>query len=256
MSGHYAGLKIDALALIVEDDQFTQGAIKEIIASEVDRVLVASNAAEAREVIADSSPHLVVLDINLPDELGFTLAREIRNNHETAIIVLTSRDSDVDRLLGLELGADEYLTKPVNPLELSIRVRNMLDRQFHWKRGEQDHGANGGIVTFGDWIFTPNRRLLENTAGSTNYPPQQLTRLEANVLKLLATSPEQVFGRGDLMVAFEQGASEISERAVDNIIMRLRRKLGESIRSPGHIVTVSGQGYRFTMVPDELGSGS
>ena len=233
----------DHVVLIVEDDTSTQIAIQNVVESEGAATLIASSVGEAREAISAHPPDLVILDVNLPDELGFALAKEIRDAQTAGIIMLTVRDSDGDRLLGLELGADEYLTKPFNPRELSIRVRNMLMRIDTWTHGKADSSQ---VVVFGDWQFHPTRRLLTDSAGQC----RNLTRLETDILFALVARPSHVFRREELADHFQKGADNPSLRAVDNIIMRLRRKLGETVKEGGHIVTVSGQGYNFKMSPD------
>lgn len=234
-----------AVVLIVEDDVFMQKTIEKVIEQLGVTVLLAADAREAREAIKHASPHIVILDINLPDELGFSLAREIHDRHNAGIIILTSRDSEADRLLGLELGADEYLTKPFNPRELNIRVSNMLNRIDGWSQRPAGHDA---VVDFGDWSFHPEQRLLSNKYGHS----QNLTRMESDVLTVLTARPNHIFRRQELVASFKGGGNEKSIRAVDNIIMRLRKKMGQTIKSKGHIETVSGQGYCFRPVFDEV----
>jgi two-component system torCAD operon response regulator TorR len=180
---------------------------------------------------------LILLDLGLPDEDGLVVARRIRASSTTPLVFVTQRASDADKIAGLELGADDYVTKPFNPRELSARVRNILARadRSGSRQGPED------LVRFGEWVLDLGRYTLRDGAG--NAVP--LTRAEFDVLKALLLASGRAVTREMLLDAIRPKNPEGSDRAIDVLVSRLRRKLESGDGRPTVIVTVLGVGYRI-----------
>jgi two-component system alkaline phosphatase synthesis response regulator PhoP len=187
--------------------------------------------ASARAV----APDLVVLDLGLPGMDGIDVARELHRRSPVPIIILTARGAEVDRVLGLELGADDYLVKPFSPRELVARVRAVLRRSA----GPQDAGDDRPIGA-GDVVVDPGRRRV--TVGGR---PVDLTATEFDLLAHMARRPGRVFTRAQLLDAIHGVAVESFDRAVDAHVKNIRRKLEPDPHRPRYLLTVHGVGYRF-----------
>lgn len=141
--------------LIVEDEQVTRNTLKSIFEAEGYAVFEASNGEEMHQVLSDYPINLVIMDINLPGKNGLLLARELREQADVALMFLTGRDNEVDKILGLEIGADDYITKPFNPRELTIRARNLLSRSMHAGTTKKKNVAlKNTCLMVGNWIST------------------------------------------------------------------------------------------------------
>jgi two-component system torCAD operon response regulator TorR len=182
----------------------------------------------------------VVLDINLPDANGFDLARELRATTGVGILILTSRAEDVDRIVGLELGADDYMTKPFNPRELAVRARN-LARRLRGADSAGDAQASGRRKVFQDWTLDLAKRRLTHADGAVT----ALTPGEFGLLATLVARPGVPLSRDRLMDGMGGSETAITDRSVDVLIGRLRRKLGDNPKAPDYIVTIPGLGYMF-----------
>ena len=191
-------------------------------------VLVAGDGIGALDAIRHRPPDLVVLDLGLPRMDGLDVARAIRRASDLPIIMLTARVEEDDRLRGLEIGADDYITKPFSPRELVARVRAVLRRAE--KRGSDDAIRIAGFV-----IDVPRMRITRDGA------PVDLTPTEFQLLATLARHPGRVFTRVQLLDAVRGSAAEAFDRAIDSHIKNIRRKIGEEV-----IETVYGIGYRAT----------
>ncbi len=192
---------------------------------------VAQDAGAARERLAGIAYDLIVLDVSMPGEDGLALARSLRVLDNVPILFLTARKETRHRIEGLEAGADDYMGKPFDPHELSLRVASLLRRV--------KPVPPSGWVHFGEYRFDLERHRLWNRSG-----PVQLTAREAEVLVRLAKAAGKPVARDVL----GQGSS-LGERSVDVCINRLRRKLGESARSAQHIVSIRGTGYALRATP-------
>jgi two-component system, OmpR family, alkaline phosphatase synthesis response regulator PhoP len=198
-------------------------------------VQTARDGPSALEHVHRNRPDLVVLDLGLPGLDGLDVTRRIRQDSNLPVIMLTARDDELDKLLGLELGADDYLTKPFSPRELVARVRAVLRRA--------DAGSTSGageIVRAGDLTLDLPRMRAELGGRSLD-----LTATEFQLLAALARQPGRIFTRSQLLDAVHGVAFESYERAIDTHIKNIRRKLEPDPRRPVHVLTVYGVGYRL-----------
>jgi len=220
--------------LLVEDDEFVHALLSAYLEKEGFFVTVAIDGREAMALIDTEVHALVLLDLNLPDEDGLVLARMIRSRTAVPIIVITSRLDDEDRKAALEIGADDFLTKPFDPRKLVARVNELVGRGA----GE---GETVETMTLGDLVINFATRSVEAKDGTAI----DLTRGEFNLLAALARTPSRVLSRGQLLDAITVSDDPPSERTVDVLISRLRRKT-EAGQRPRIIVTVPGCGYRLS----------
>jgi DNA-binding response OmpR family regulator len=198
-------------------------------------VRTAANGESALDVVRRDRPDLVVLDLGLPGLDGLDVTRRIRRDSNLPVIMLTARDDELDKLLGLELGADDYLTKPICPRELVARVRAVLRRADTSAEATTDE-----VVRAGDLTLDLPRMRAELAGRSID-----LTPTEFQLLAALARQPGRIFTRSQLLDAVHGVAFESYERAIDTHIKNIRRKLEPDPRRPVHVLTVYGVGYRF-----------
>jgi two-component system, OmpR family, alkaline phosphatase synthesis response regulator PhoP len=196
-------------------------------------VVAAGDGRSVLPMVRSAKPDLIVLDLALPGMDGLDVTRALRRESEIPIIMLTARDDEADRLVGLELGADDYIVKPFSPKELVARVRAVLRR---WD------GARAGteIVRAGDLVLDVPR--MQATIGDRAL---SLTPTEFQVLAVMARQPGRIFTRGQLLEAVHGIAVESYERAIDSHIKNIRRKLEPDPRHPRYILAVHGIGYKF-----------
>jgi two-component system, OmpR family, alkaline phosphatase synthesis response regulator PhoP len=221
--------------LVVDDERKIVDLARDYLEHAGFEVRTAVDGPSALEVVARDRPDLVVLDLGLPGLDGLDVTRRIRRDSNLPVIMLTARDDELDKLLGLELGADDYLTKPFSPRELVARVRAVLRRS--------DAGAlpaPGEIVRAGALTLDLPRMRAELGDRSID-----LTPTEFQLLAALASQPGRIFTRSQLLDAVHGVAFESYERAIDTHIKNIRRKLEPDPRRPVHILTVYGVGYRF-----------
>ena len=196
-------------------------------------VVTAPDGRSALEEVRRRRPDLVVLDLGLPEVDGLDVTRSIRRDSNLPIVMLTARDDELDKLLGLELGADDYLTKPFSPRELVARVKAVLRRT--------DRPAEpGDVIRAGD-LTLDVPRMRADLAGRAI----DLTPTEFQLLATLAAQPGRIFTRSQLLDALHGVAFESYERAIDTHVKNLRRKLEPDPREPRYLLTVYGVGYRF-----------
>ena len=196
-------------------------------------VITATNGVEALALARAQRPDLVVLDLGLPRMDGVEVARTLRREGNVPIIMLTARIEESDRLAGLELGADDYMTKPFSPRELVARVRSVLRRV-------DASGAGSDVVRRGDLVIDHTRLQV-----SRNGAPIDLTATEFQLFAALARQPGRTFTRAQLLDAVHGTDVESFERAIDTHIKNIRRKVEADPRSPKYILTVYGMGYKF-----------
>jgi len=220
--------------ILVVDDEFE---IVKLVRAYLERagftVVTASEGQQALAVFRHERPNLVVLDLNLPGMDGLDVCRALRRDSDVPIIMLTARIDETDRLIGLELGADDYIVKPFSPREVVARVRTVL------RRTEGTPVRPEVIAAAGVTLDLPQR------AARLNDQPLDLTTMEFDLLALLVEHPGQVFTRLQLLEHTQDTAYDGYERTIDVHIKNLRKKLGDDSSAPRFIETVRGVGYRF-----------
>jgi two-component system alkaline phosphatase synthesis response regulator PhoP len=219
--------------LVVEDEPGIARLVQDYLERAGFAVIRASTAADALALARAKTPALVVLDLGLPDLDGLDVTRELRRLGDTPIVMLTARGDESDRIVGLELGADDYVVKPFSPKELVARVRAVL------RRGERAAPRAETVRALDVVIDVPRRRV---TVGDRRV---ELTATEFALLETLAREPGRVFSRGQLLDAVHGVSFESYERAVDAHVKNLRRKIEPQPGPPRYIQTVHGVGYRF-----------
>ena len=226
--------------LIVEDELVTRNSLKSIFEAEGYKVLEAINGDEMHAALTDHDVDLVIMDINLPGKNGLLLARELREKGQTGLMFLTGRDNEVDKILGLEIGADDYITKPFNPRELTIRARNLLNRTLRTDELAEDNGEVEQY-RFNGWTLDINSRSLINPAGESC----RLPRSEFRALLHFCENPGQIQTRADLLLKMTGRELKPHDRTVDVTIRRIRKHFEADGETPEIIATIHGEGYRF-----------
>lgn len=216
--------------LVVDDDSRIRMLLSRFLASEGYRVTTAESAADARAKLDGLSFDLLVLDVMMPGESGFDLALSLRNVSSVPIVMLTARSEIESRIKGLELGADDYVAKPFEPRELSLRIANVLKRQM------APLAARIERVQFGEFVFHPSRGELMRGDEVVH-----LTERERDMLRILSEKPAETVPR---LALAGQGVS-VNDRAVDVQVNRLRRKIERDPANPRYLQTVRGVGYRL-----------
>jgi DNA-binding response OmpR family regulator len=222
-----------ALILVVDDEPQLVRVMRSYLEQSGFRVLSAHRGDEALQQFRTHHPDLIILDLNLPGVDGLDVAREIRRAGQTPILMLTARVEETDRLVGLELGADDYVTKPFSPREVVARVRAVLRRS-------QAPSAPREVIRTSDMEID----LVCHTA-TLNGRSLELTPTEFNLLAALASQPGRAFTRMQLLEAAQGSSFEGYERTIDAHIKNLRAKIEPDPKNPSRIVTVFGIGYRF-----------
>ncbi|HRE17529.1 MAG TPA: winged helix-turn-helix domain-containing protein [Rhodocyclaceae bacterium] len=224
--------------LLVEDDERLADLTAEYLRKNGFEVGIEArgDAAEAR--ILNEKPDLVMLDVMLPGKDGFEICRSIRNTYRGVILMLTARDEDLDQILGLELGADDYIAKPVQPRVLLARVKALLRRL---PAASSQEATLGDQMVFGQFHISQSTR----TAALAN-TPIDLTTAEFDLLWLLAQHAGAVLSRDDLLLELRGIGFDGLDRSIDARISRLRKKLGDDPENPTRIKTVRGKGYLFS----------
>jgi DNA-binding response OmpR family regulator len=230
-----------ATVLVVEDERKLRDFIRSYLERAGFTVLSTGSGAEAISMATAAAPDLVVLDLGLPDVPGETVARELRTMSAVPILMLTAKAAEEDRIRGLELGADDYVTKPFSPRELTLRVQAILRRGGGAAAGDDGVGSDGG----GDLVIDEPRRTV-TVRGTT----VALTPTEWGILGTLATVPGRVYSRFELINKVRGYEFEGYERTVDSHVKNLRRKIEEDPASPRIILTVLGGGYRLGLTRD------
>lgn len=226
--------------LIVEDDFASRSLLVSYFEKEGYRVSETDHADALSAQVRDEGIDLVLLDISLPGRDGLTLTRELRAASRVGIILVTSKGDEIDRIVGLELGADDYVTKPFNPRELLVRAKNLLWRISGEDSASDDSHPQAGW-RFEGWQLDPQKRQLTSPKGCSERLPEG----EFKLLKALITHSGQVMSRDQLMDAIHDREWTPNDRSVDVLIGRLRRKLGDNPSNPELILTAHGAGYMF-----------
>ncbi len=220
--------------LVVDDEAIVRDVVVRYLRRDGYRTLEASGGDEALRLLENEQPSLVVLDVMLPEHDGLEICRWIRARSDLPIIMLTARGEEADRIVGLELGADDYVTKPFSPRELAVRVRNLLKRATSTP-------VLGQSMSFGDVELDADAREVRK-AGT----PLKLTLKEFDLLWFLASHPRRVFSRDQLMESVWGYTTPLDTGTVTVHVRRLREKVEDDPSRPEHLETVWGAGYRFT----------
>jgi len=229
--------------LVVDDHQQIRDLVRRYLESDGFAVLTAATGAAALEMIRSSAPSLVVLDLGLPDVPGETVLRELRAAGDTPVVILSARAGEEDRLAGLGLGADDYVTKPFSPRELALRVRAILRRA-----SPEDATPAPTALRFdgGALVIDVERHEVRHSG-----TPVRLTPTEWGLLLALAEHPGRAFSRAEIVNRVQGYEYEGYERTVDAHVKNLRRKIETDPRQPRLVETVPGLGYRFGGHPDD-----
>jgi len=219
--------------LVVEDEIEIARVVRDYLRNAGFEVIVVGDGGSAVASVRSSKPDLLVLDLGLPGRDGLDVAREIRRWSNTPIVMLTARGDETDRIVGLELGADDYVVKPFSPKELVARVRAVLRRMRMAERGEE-------VLRAGD-VEVDTGKMRVSVAGTQ----VELTPTEFQLLATLVREPGRVFTRSQLLDAVHGVAIESYERAIDAHVKNIRRKIEPAPREPRYLLTVHGVGYRF-----------
>ena len=224
--------------LVVDDEPGIVRIARDYLEHSGFTVATAGDGAAALRAFRQYQPDLVVLDLGLPEVDGLDVTREVRRTSAVPIIMLTARNEEVDKLVGLELGADDYLTKPFSPRELVARVKAVLRRS-------EAPSAPSDVLRAGDLVVDVPRHRAERDGELLD-----LTVTEFALLETLLRQPGRVFTRAQLLDAVHGVAFESYERAIDTHIKNLRRKLEPDPRSPRYVLTVYGVGYQSSQRPE------
>lgn len=224
--------------LVVDDDPEICELITMYLGGQGFDVASVGDGAGMDEWLAGHTPDLVLLDLMLPGEDGLSIARRLRNEQGLPVIMISARGEDVDRIVGLEVGADDYLPKPFNPRELLARIRAVLRRS---ELQAEDDGSPGKRLEFGAFTFQPEERLLFRDGKEV-----ELSRAEFDLLAVFVDHPNKVLSRDQIMDSLKHYQRDPFDRSIDVRVTRLRHKIEDDPAHPRFIRTVWGIGYQFT----------
>jgi len=227
-----------ATILVVDDEPRIVQVVRDYLQHGGFAVLVATDGPTALRTARTGRPDLIVLDLGLPGKNGLDVARELRRDGDVPIIMLTARSDESDKLVGLELGADDYVTKPFSPKELVARIRTVLRRAEGMRQPAE-------VIRVGDDVELDVPRMDARFQGRRI----DLTKTEFEILATMARQPGRVFTRAQLLESVRGVAFESYERAIDAHVKNIRRKIEPDPRSPRYLLTVFGVGYRFAEAP-------
>jgi DNA-binding response OmpR family regulator len=228
--------------LIVDDDPLIRDLLHAYLSQEGYDVHCAATAELAETFLASQSVDLVMLDIRLPGKDGLTLTRELRVRSEVGIILITGRNDEIDRIVGLECGADDYVIKPLNPRELVSRAKNLIRRVRHAQTPAPAVAVVKPVKQFADWSLDTDRRRLIDASGSETL----LTHGEYQLLSVFLRNSGHTLSRDQLMDQIRNREWVPNDRSIDVLVGRLRRKLHDDPAEPQLIITIHGAGYLFT----------
>lgn len=228
--------------LIVDDDPDIRELVNHEMQQQGWNAVTTGSEAEMSAALREQTPDIILLDIRLPDQDGLTIARRLRMTSSIPIIMMTGMGSDVDRILGLELGADDYVVKPFNPRELSARIKAVLRRTSRQPLEPNPAETLGHECRrFGGWFLDLSARVLSDPSGR----PVSLTNAEFLLLETFVDAPHRVLSREQLLERTHSYEADVFDRTIDVLILRLRRKIEPNPQAPKFIRTERGAGYVF-----------
>jgi two-component system, OmpR family, response regulator len=227
--------------LVVDDDPQIRSLLDEYLTENGLRVSTASTGRDMQRILNEATVDLVILDLRLADEDGMAIARSLRERVAIPVIMLTGVRDEADRVMGLELGADDYVTKPFSPRELLARIRTVV-RRAKSAAPDAPRGREIRAYRFGDFELNLRTRRLKRQDGRA----VNLTNGELNLLAALLAAPERILTRDQLLEASRLHDNEVYDRAIDIQVLRLRRKIEADPSQPRYIVTERGVGYVFS----------
>jgi two-component system, OmpR family, response regulator len=235
--------------LAVDDDPAMRKLVADYLGDNELRVTAVASGAEMAQAFAEQAIDLVMLDLRLVGEDGMQLARKLRAESEVPIIIVTGKQDEADRVMGLELGADDYVTKPFSPRELLARIRAVLRRYQTAREVLPPRGEKRRAYRFSGWELNLGRRRLTSPDGS----PVELTHGEFNLLQAFCAAPQRVLSREQLLDLSRLHGAEVYDRSIDVQVLRLRRKIEPDPARPQYIRTERGAGYVFSTTVEVLG---
>lgn len=227
--------------LLVDDEATLREPLAEYLTKQGFTVSEADSAAAARSALLTDTPDLVLLDIMMPGEDGLSLCRHLVEARALPVILLTAKGEATDRIIGLEIGADDYVTKPFEPRELVARIRSVLRRAAKVPLQEHDKDTATTLYQFEGWQLDPLKQKLTDPGGAV----VSISTAEFRMLRAFLDHPRQVLDRDRLLDLVQGREAHLFDRAVDNQISRLRGKIEADRSNPQLILTVRGGGYRF-----------
>ncbi|WP_456294752.1 response regulator [Vibrio sp. AK197] len=227
--------------LVVDDHQEIRDLLQRFLRQHGLDVVTASEGVEMHQRLAAHSFDLMILDLMLPGKDGITLCREVRSQTNLPIIMLTALGEDIDRIIGLEVGADDYIAKPFNPRELLARIKSVLRRHFAIPSIESQTNTPCDYY-FAQWHLNVTRRELLSPKGELT----PLTSSEFAMLLAFVSHPNAVLSRDDLLKLVQGRGDNVYDRAIDTLISRLRKKIELDSKHPTFIKTIWGGGYQFS----------
>ncbi|HVK56687.1 MAG TPA: response regulator [Burkholderiales bacterium] len=227
--------------LIVDDDEEIRDLLSRYLKQHSYDVNAVANGDEMRRALESGEPDIIILDLMLPGDSGLTLCRDLRARSDTPIIMLTARGDEMDRIVGLEMGADDYLPKPFNPRELLARMKVILRRARSMPKGHVPEQAR--FISFASWRLDTVERQLISLEGVV----VALSASEYRLLRVFLDYPNRVLSRDQLMDQMHGRQGEAFDRSIDVQISRLRQRLGDDAREPVLIKTVRQEGYIFSI---------
>lgn len=226
--------------LVVDDDAAMRELLRDVLEDAGFRVLEASDGDATRARLAEQPIDLLLLDLLLDGENGLNIAREVVATNDTPVVIVSGKDDVFDKVVGLEIGAYDYITKPFHPRELVARVENVLRRRYS-AFSKSDEPLNGEAVHFNGWsLNTSTGQLIDPTGASV-----PLTSYEFQVLSVLANHPARILSRSQILDLVADREWDPLDRSLDVLIGKIRKKLGDDPRDPAFIRTMRGIGYMF-----------
>lgn len=225
--------------LVVDDDKSIRELLSEYLAKAGFSIISAEDGIEMTLKLKDNQPDLIILDVMMPGDDGFTLCQRIRQTSNVPIIMLTANSDEVDKVLGLEIGADDYIAKPFSPRELLARIKALLRRSSFIK--DESTPAKLRYIKFAQWKLDTQQHNLETESGET----LSLTGADYQLLMLFLNQPYTAISRDQICQALHGRDAFANERGIDVHLSRLRQSLGDNAKFPQIIKTVRGAGYTF-----------